>query len=215
MTPVAYAQKTPFTGTIVFDVSTIGNVPDMAKSMMPTVMTYRFSKEKQSMSLNFPMAAQKTIFDPKTNMASVLMNIIGQKFVIMQTTKELDELRKQEGETVGVKETNETKTIAGYLCKKTVLTKKSKDGKETESNIYSTDAIDITKFKAFNPLPEIKGFPLDFSMKSGPVEFKVVARTITKENVPAFEFEVGSDYKPMTVAELHKFFGNPSTLMGK
>lgn len=215
MTPIAHAEKPGFTGTIIYDVSAQGNIPDIAKSMMPTVMTYQFSTDKQSMALNFQMAQQKTICDPETNMARVLMNILGQKFVINQTAADLDNLRKQEGETIGVKETNETKTIAGYPCKKTVITKKTKDGKENTSNIYSTSAIDVSKFKSFSAIPEIKGFPLEFSMKSGSLEFKVVARSITRETIPASEFEVSSDYKPMSVADLQKFFGGMGSLMGK
>jgi hypothetical protein len=215
MMPIAHAQKTPFTGTIVFDVSAQGNIPDLAKAMMPTVMTYQFSTDKQSMALNFQMAQQKTIFDPATNMAKVLMNLLGQKFVINQTTAELDNLRKQEGETIGINATNETKTIAGYLCKKAVITRKTRDGKENVANIYYTEAIDVSKFKAFSPFPEIKGFPLEFSMKSGSLDFKVVAKTITKETIPASEFEVGSDYKPMSAADLQKFLGGMGSLMGK
>jgi hypothetical protein len=215
MMPIANAQKTPFRGTIIFDVTAVGNLPEMTKTMMPTVMTYKYSTDKQSMALNFAMGDQKTIFDPATKTVRILMNVIGQKIVINQTAAELDQLRKQEGETIGVKETNDTKTIAGYLCKKTVLTKKTKDGKENISNIYFTDAIDVSKFKSFNPFPEINGFPLDFSMKSGAVEFKVVARTITKETIPASEFEVSPDYKLMTVADLQKFLGGAGSLLGK
>jgi len=215
MMPLAHAQKTAFKGTIIYDITTEGQMPDMAKSMMPTVMTYRFTTEKQSMSLNFPMAQQKTIFDPAAKTAKILMNVVGQKIVLTQTSADVEQMRKQEGETIGVKETNETKTIAGYLCKKTVITKKTMDGKEKSSNIYFTEAIDASSFKVFNPFPEIKGFPLEFSMKSGSMEFKVLARTITKETPPASEFEIGSDYMPMSVADLQKFFGNAGSLLGK
>lgn len=213
--PFAHAQKTPFKGTIIYDITTQGEIPEMAKSMMPTVMTYRFSTEKQSMALNFPMAQQKTIFDPVAKTAKILMNVVGQKIVLTQTSTDIEQMRKQEGETIGVKETTETKTIAGFLCKKTVITKKTTDGKEKSSDIYFTEAIDASAFKVFNPFPEIKGFPLEFSMKSGPMEFKVMARTITKETPPASEFEVGSDYLPMSVGDLQKFFGNAGSLLGK
>ena len=214
MMPEAYAQKTPFTGTIIFDVKSEGELPDMAKTMMPKEMIYKFGKDLQSMKLDFQMAEQKTIYNPTTKEAKILMNVIGQKIVLTQTAAEMDELRKQQGETIGVKETNETKTIAGYLCKKTIITKKTKDGKEHNSNIYFTDAIDVSKFKLFNAFPEIKGFPLEFSMITGKMEFTVIARSVSKESVPASEFAVGSDYKPMTVAEIQKFFGG-SSLLGK
>jgi hypothetical protein len=212
--PIARAQKTPFSGTIVYDIKAEGNVPEIAKSVMPTVMTYQFSADKQSMALNFPMMEQKTIFDPATKKASILMNVIGQKLVIDQTAAEIEELRKQQGETIGVKETNETKSIAGYLCKKTVITKKTKDGRENNSNIYYTDAINASKFKMFNTFPEIDGFPLEFSMKSGQVDLKVTARSVVKQNVPASQFVIGSDYKQVSAADLQKLFGSMS-LFGK
>jgi hypothetical protein len=205
--PIAIAQKAPFTGTIVFDVKSEGNIPEMGKALTPTAMTYRFSNDKQSMTLNFQSADQKTIYNPATKEARILMNIFGQKLVINQSSDDLDALRKQQGETIDVKETNETKTIAGYLCRKTIITKKTRDGKESASNIYYTDAIDVSKFKLFNAFPEVKGFPLEFSMKTGQMEFLVIAQSVTKESVPASEFEVGSEYKQMTVAELQKFFG--------
>ena len=63
-------------------------------------------------------------------------------------------------------------------------------GKENASNIYYTDAIDVSKFKLFNAFPEVNGFPLEFSMKTGQLEFTVIARSVTKESVPASEFEV-------------------------
>jgi hypothetical protein len=212
MIPTAIAQKTPFTGTIIFDVKSEGDLPEAAKSLMPKTMTYRFSTNNQSMKLDFALAEQKTIYNPSTSEARIMMNIAGQKIVINQTASELDALRKQQGETIEVKESDETKTIAGYLCKKTMITKKTSEGKENTSNIYYTDAIDVSKFKLFNAFPEVKGFPLEFSMKSGQVEYKVMARSVTRESVPASEFEVGSDYKQMTVAELQKFFGGIGSL---
>jgi len=214
MIPVAHAQHSTFVGTIVFDVKAEGNLPDLAKTMMPTTLTYRTSVAKQSMALNFPIAEQKTIFDPATKSAKILMNVLGQKIVINQTSADLDQLRKQEGETIGVKETSETKTIAGYLCKKTVITRKTKDGTENNADIYFTEAIDASSFNVFNAFPEIKGFPLEFSMKSGPMEFKVTAHTITKEKIPASEFEVSADYKVMTVADIQKLFGGAGSLLG-
>src|ERR1035437_5435515 len=90
MMPFAHAQKTAFKGTIIYDITTEGQMPDMAKSMMPTVMTYRFTTDKQSMALNFPMAQQKTIFDPAAKTAKILMNVVGQKIVLTQTSADVE-----------------------------------------------------------------------------------------------------------------------------
>ena len=61
--PLAKAQKTPFTGTIVFDVKAEGDVPEQAQAMMPTEMTLKMTPDKQSMTMNFGMMEQKTIND--------------------------------------------------------------------------------------------------------------------------------------------------------
>jgi hypothetical protein len=81
------------------------------------------------------------------------------------------------------------------------------DGKEVPSTVYYTDALDISKFKSFNSFPEIKGVPLEFSMKNGDKEFKVIARTIIKETIPPAEFSVSPDYKETSAGELSKIFG--------
>jgi hypothetical protein len=208
--PVTFAQNTPFTGTIVYDVKPGAELPETTKSMAPKMMTYRFSADKQSMKLSFPMMDQVTIYDPVTKVAKILMDILGQKIVVNQSGAEIQELRKQQGETLGIKETSETKTIAGYPCKKAVIRKKTAENKEIASTIYYTDAIDVSKFNAFSAFPEIKGIPLEFSMKTGQMDFMVTARSVTRESIPPSEFVVGPDYRQVSVEDLKKFFGNSS-----
>jgi GLPGLI family protein len=201
------AQNSPFTGTIVYDITTDASASQMNRNMMPTYMIYRFSTDKESMTMNFAMTQQRTIFDASTQIAKVLLDFGGKKVAIRQTAAEIQALRNKQGQTVSVKEMKETKTIAGYLCKKVILTKKMMDGKEVPSTVYYTDALDISKFKSFNSFPEIKGVPLEFSMKNGDKEFKVIARTIIKETIPPAEFSVSPDYKETSAGELSKIFG--------
>ena len=205
--PIAKAQKAPFSGTVIFDVKAIGEIPEQAKSMMPTEMTCRITPDKQSMSMNFGMMEQKTIYDAVKQDASMLMNIMGQKFVIKNTAAQISETKKKEGETTGVKITNETKTIAGYVCKKAIVTMKSKDGSETTIDVYFTDDIDVSRYKFSNTFPEINGLPLEFTMKTGPMSFNMIARSIKKENIPTSEFVIAADYKQVTTEELRNMFG--------
>lgn len=206
--PEVKAQNSPFNGTIVYDISSEGNVSQSNKSMMPSYMIYKFLDNKQSMALNFAMVEQRTIFDADTKIAKVLMDLMGKKIVIKQTAAEVEALRKEEGLTISIKETKETKTIAGITCKKVILIRKMKDGREFPSTVYYTDAMDISKFKTFNAFPEIKGVPLEFSMKNGDVIFKVTARTVKKENISPSEFVVSPEYQEFSIAELQKLFGN-------
>jgi len=205
--PLAKAQKTPFTGTVVFDVKAEGEIPEQAKAMMPTEMTLKLTPEKQSMSMNFGMMEQKTISDVATQESNSMMNVMGQKLVIKVTAAQMQEQRLTQGETTGVKLSDETKTIAGFLCKKAVITKKVKDGADVTMEVYYTDDIDVSKFKFSNAIPELTGFPMEYTMKSGPMAFKMVARSVKKENIAASEFVVPADYKQVTTEQLKTMFG--------
>jgi len=123
--PAAKAQKDQFSGTITFDVSAEGDLTESTKKMIPSEMVYRFSEDKQSLSFNFALSEQKTIFDSSTKTANILMNLLGKKFAISQTLADIENLSKNKGETHSFKETKETKTIAGFPCKKVILTRKS------------------------------------------------------------------------------------------
>jgi len=205
--PLAKAQKAPFTGTIVFDVKAEGEIPEQAKAMMPTEMTLKLSPDKQSMSMNFGMMEQKTISDVATQESNSMMNVMGQKLVMKVTAAQMKEQRSAQGETSGVKLLTDTKTIAGYLCKKAVITKKVKDGADVTMEVFYTDDIDVSNFKFSNAIPELNGFPLEYTMKSGPMAFKMVARSVKKENIAASEFVVPADYKQVTQEELRNMFG--------
>ena len=204
--PLAKAQKTPFTGTVVFDVKAEGEIPEQAKSMMPTEMTMKLTSDKQSMAMNFGMMEQKTISDAATQQSSSMMNIMGQKLVIKVNAGQIKEQRLKEGETSGVKLTDETKTIAGYPCKKAIITKKL-NGADVSMEVFYSDDIDVSKLMFANSIPEVKGLPLEFTMKNGPMSFKMTARSIKKENIPDSEFVVPTDYKAVTTEELKTMFG--------
>jgi len=205
--PLAKAQKAPFTGTVVFDVKAEGEIPEQAKAMMPTEMTLKLSPDKQSMSMNFGMMEQKTISDVATQESNSMMNVMGQKLVMKVTAAQMKEQRSAQGETSGVKLLTDTKTIAGYLCKKAVITKKVKDGADVTMEVFYTDDIDVSNFKFSNAIPELNGFPMEYTMKSGPMAFKMVARSVKKENIAASEFVVPADYKQVTQEELRNMFG--------
>lgn len=209
---VAKAQKSPFSGTIIFNVSADGDLTENVKKMMPSEVVYKFSDDKQLLSFNFALSEQRTIFDASTKTANILMNLLGKKFAISQNLSDIEVLSKPIGGTGGFKESKETKTIAGFPCKKVTFTRKSENGTEIPSAIYYTEAIDVSRFKIFNTFPEVKGFPLEFTITKGGVDLKITAKDIKKENLPSSEFLIGSDYEKISFEELKKFFGSTGFL---
>ena len=207
LTPFAKAQKVPFTGTIIYDVKASGDIPEQAKPMIPTEMTFKISADKQSMLMTAGMMEQKTIYDAVKQEADMMMDVMGQKLIVKNTAVLINDMKKKEGIKTVVNFTTEKKMLAGYDCKKAIVSMKSKDGKETTMDVYYTEDIDVSKYKFSSAFPEINGLPLEFTMTFGPIIFNMVARTIKKESIPDSEFLIASDYQEVTTDGLLNMFG--------
>jgi len=205
--PLAKAQKAPFTGTVVFDVTLAGDVPEQAKSMMPTEMTMKISPDKMITVMHSSMMDIKNIFDAPAQVSNMLMDMMGQKFNIKNTAADLADQKKKAGMVITVKPTTDTKTIAGYNCKKAIMTVKSNQAAEQSFDVYFTEDFDVSKFNFGSTLPEVNGMALQFSMAQGPFSLKMTARSVKKENIAASEFAIPADYKQVTTEELKTMFG--------
>jgi GLPGLI family protein len=71
-----------------------------------------------------------------------------------------------------VEETNETKTIAGFICKKAVVTL---PGKNESFNIYYTNEISLKHPNVTNPYREIKGVLMEFELNLSYLRMHFVA----------------------------------------
>ena len=205
--PVAKAQKTSFTGTVVYSVALVGDIPDQAKAMMPTEMIMKVSPDKLIQVMRSDMIDMKTIFDASSQVSYHLMNMMGQKFCIKNTKTQLDEQRKKAGMVMSVKSTSDTKTIAGHKCRRAIVTVKTNQSAAKTFDCFFTDDIDISKFSFGNIFPEVKGLPLEFSMNQGAFILKMTAKSIKKENIPASVFAIPADYKQVTSDQLKSMVG--------
>lgn len=204
---VVNGQQTPFIGTVVYDITTVGNIPDQIKAMMPTEMTLRFSGTKESMEMNFPIMDQKTIYDLTRKDATILIDMMGQKLMTKKNAAQLEEIRNIEGKSMGIKITKDVAVFAGERCRKAVITKKIKNGSLITIDVYYAEKHDISRFNYANTFPEVKGLPLLFNMKSSGFNLNLRARSVKKEGIPASEFVVSSAYKLITKDGMQKMMG--------
>jgi len=205
--PLAKAQKVPFTGTVVYDVTVAGDVPEQAKSMMPTEMTQKASPDKMIMIMHSSMMDIRTIYDATNQISYMLMDMMGQKINIKNTVAELADQKKKNGLVMSAKPTSDTKTIAGHLCKRAIVTIKTNQTAEQTFDCYYTEDYDVSKFSFGSTLPDVNGLPLEFSMAQGPFSLKMTAKSIKVENIPDSVFEISADYKIMTQDQLKSMFG--------
>lgn len=197
--PLTKAQKKPFTGTIVYDVKSDEYATEQANGALPTEMTMKVSPEKLSQVWHSSVVDIKTIISASSQTVSVLMDMLGQKQYNKGTAAEIADYNKKKGIVFTVKLTSDIKTIAGYNCKRAIVTTKSDQTVEQTIDVYFTDEIDVSKFYFGNAFPEVGGLPLEFSTKRGNSTLKTTAKSVKKGNIDETEFSIPEDYKLVTM----------------
>jgi hypothetical protein len=197
----------PFEGVITFKIT----YPDTKFSesqlaMFPKVLTVSIkgSKSRTDLVMSGMNTIEITDYTEKTSVS--LLNMMGQKYAIKQTTSEIESKLASEGKPTVVY-SEETKVIAGYTCKKVVVTMNDDGVTSTFEGWYSNEI--GSKLSNFNnPVyKDIDGAMLEFSMKNQDVGMKFTATSVEKKSLPAKDFEIPSDYTLTTQDELKSKFG--------
>jgi hypothetical protein len=197
----------PFEGVITYKIT----YPDSKFSesqlaMFPKVLTVsvKGSKSRTDLQMSGMNTVEITDYTDKTSVS--LINMMGQKYAIKQTTAEIESKNAAEGKTT-VELSEETKTIAGYICKKVVVTVNDDGAISTYEGYYTSEL--GSKLSNFNnPLyKDIDGALLEFSMKNREVSMKFSATSVEKKSLQSKDFEIPSDYTLTTENELKSKFG--------
>jgi len=132
--------------------------------------------------------------------------MMGQKYAIKQTSAEIEKEMAQSGIPT-VEESGETKVIAGYTCKKAVITVND-DGLKSAYEVYYSGELGSKMANFDNPwYKDIDGVMLEFILKNREINMKFTATSVEKKSLPAKDFEIPSDYTPTTQDELKSKFG--------
>lgn len=196
----AIAQKSMEEGKIVYQISFPENEFDeQTLAMLPTESTMYFKGNMSRTELKMAMGMENaSIYDGKSGKVTTLTNMMGNKtYMTMDESQE-----KEKAETPEIVKTEETKTIAGYVCKKTVM--KMKDGSTME--FYQTDKI-ATSMSGVPSAKELGGFPLEFSINQMGFKMKFVAMSVASEKISEELFKIPSDYKFVTPEDMRKMYG--------
>jgi hypothetical protein len=174
--------------------------------MAPKVMTVSIKGSKARTEMNVGGGLVVEILDYVAKTKIALINMMGQKFAIKSTSAEIE--KENAGQPKGtVSITNETKNIAGYTCKKAIVTTND-DGVKSTFEVWFTDEIGGKDANFDNPMyKDINGVMLEFILKTPQASMKLSATSIEKKAVSAKDFEIPSDYTLTTQDELKGKFG--------
>lgn len=192
MANAAFAQ---FEGTIVYTMEMTGLSPEQQAQMAQMGMaasndfTIYVKGDKSRGEFSMGPITQTTITNYKEKFQVSLRDFMGQKSMIRTN---LETFNKDKG-TVTIKYIDgETKTIAGYKCKKAeAVTKDAKNAKEFTTIVWYTEEFNPTASKDFSKFGDLKGYPMEFDMKAGNGQsMKMTVKTITKGSVADSKFEI-------------------------
>jgi GLPGLI family protein len=203
-TAVGQKKAKPFEGVVTYTLSTEGRELDaQEKAQMPTEMKIFYKGNKTRMEQLTAMGNFVTISDgdDKTNM--VLLDLMGQKIVLKSTKEDLEKTLKEAPETK-INVTTETKTIAGYNCKKAEVIQ----GEKT-NYVYFTDEIKVADPNWNTQYKDIKGIMMEYSQptQDEQLTLKLTVKEVKKQKIKPDMFTVPEGYTEMKPEELKSLFG--------
>jgi len=197
-----------FKGVITYKISYPGMEIDPAMAaMMPKMATMTISGTMSKFEISMgQMGSQMQIIDGEAKTVTTCMNMMGQQFYYIQSEDEIA-AETDKGQDVKVDITGETKEIAGYECKKAIVTVDD-SGDEMTFTVYFTDEIGSASMNIDNPyFKEIPGAMLEFEIATGTGTMKMEATSVDKKSVSDSEFEIPEGYVKKTSAEIKQMFG--------
>jgi GLPGLI family protein len=205
LTITSWAQS--FEGKISATVKAIALPEEMAghAAMFNQSMTSYYKGEKSCMEMKNMMGTTTIITDTLKKEVIMLINMMGQKTAIKEPlTDENDDNPLFEAEMEGGKLElkSDTKTIAGYKCKKAVYTMPAE---EDESPIviefWYTEELDVYMGDA--PIP---GMMMEYTMSMEGITMQFTVTEIVKEKVDDSKFTIPEGYTVKTKEEFEKQF---------
>jgi GLPGLI family protein len=188
--------------TIVYDaVITTGAAEPKLADAFDGATTSVFLKGNLSRSeMVSALASFTTIYDEKTGAAVVMQEVGGQKLLIRMTAADWkDRNRKYDG--IKFTTTAETKTLAGYTCKKAIA--QLKDGSSFVV-FYTPDIVpENDRYNA--QFTGLNGLPLEYELTQGKLNIKYVVSQVNLNPVPVSKFDIPkTGYREMTYEESKK-----------
>lgn len=172
--------------------------PTAASFLQGMTMTAYFEGDKLRMELNMGMlGTTTTILNGPSKSSLILLNLMGNKLAVT----EMPESNAPEWKVIP---TNETRDIAGYTCRKTLLQSESGD-----LEFYVTDQIHNPRVKSDLQLHHLNGFPLQIQLSGGVGSLLLVATKVTGMPIESSRFTttVPSGYDLITPDQMVEMFG--------
>ena len=197
-------------GFINYSIEFEGLPAEQAAMMKGMEMKSYYKNGKSRMDQSMAFGTSTTITDENGN-TTILSDMMGMKKYGNMTAKDAEKLKKnKKSEDPKITYLNDTKTIAGYDCKKANVEIKTNEGETSNTEVWYCEKLDFPKTgRNEEQFKGLKGTPLEFSM-SLPQGFKMVMKATEVSTAPVSnsKFEVSTDgYTKMSPEEMKQMGG--------
>lgn len=179
------------------------------------------------------MGKNQVIIDAKNKKTTTLFEAMGRKMGFYSTDDEMQNMLRGGADSgrqrqmtnaftpeVFVEYLNDTKKIAGMMCKKAVLRYLNRRGEEVSQVVwYSPDFVmgegfrmnDMLRMASVPGIEKIKGFPMEFEVvhPNGATVHYLVTKVSLDANVDDKVFEIPKDYDVRPMSEMQRQGGGP------
>jgi len=195
----SFAQK-KFKGIVNYTIAYSGTIDPATAAQQPKLMILSIYENKQKMNIPMGPVNIDIITDGDAKTSTTLLDIMGEKKYYKMSTEDINKQIAEEPEPK-INYTEETKTIAGYVCKKAeyIVTK---DDETSTSIIYYTEELGSDALNYGGQFNKLKGVPLEYVVTTPDGIITTFSATeVKKGKVKDTDFLIPTDYVELTPEE--------------
>ena len=180
------------------------DLPEQMRPYLPRMLNMYFRGEMTKTVMTTAGGKTIKIKDGEEKTVITLIDMAGQKLAMKSN---MEEIRKELENTPGYRTEfkNETRTIAGYKCKKAVLI--PEDDGEWLTVYYTEELGSNVNYFDTPQFSEIPGIMLEFQMSTPQFKMTYTASGVDKKTISKKEFKVPDDFEFKTAEEIQQMFG--------
>lgn len=195
-------EKAVQEGIIEYDAKVVDYNHPLAE-LAPGAATLKFKNDKLEMEMT-AMGMFKNIYVCNLSDKTVIqmVNFLDLKQASIDNEAEI--IRENDAYKLIIEETNETKMIAGYKCKKLKVKKASNPN--VVFDVYYTSEMGSDKMNELSPYSGVKGMLMQYRLSKMGLEMEFTAKSVKKAKISDDSFEIPHNFKRITKEEMQKFF---------
>ena len=202
-------------GVIEYDAVAVDQSNPQA-GMAPSKMSVKFKNDKVvvKMSAGLGVVGISIISDPEEKKYTEMVKIFSDKNAHISDSNEVKKLNDSLLSKMKIEYTEDTKVIAGYKCKKAVISFAGSTAKSPTNeyftkpsfSVYYTNDINIKHSNWATEYFPIDGVLMEYQLDRYGLEMKFTASKVIKSEVTDSDFELPADYKLITKDQFEEIF---------